>query len=147
MNVRTEILEEPTATGARIAPGLLNNGAAMQGLEELIGKIEPLLAGRRLNRVIDLLSVVADVVDMSDAYMVEKVGRAFEDVVGAAWSAGNAARVASAKLERMPETPSLIGLLRMTREPEIRRGMAFVLAVAGAFGRQNAYDPIDYMAD
>jgi uncharacterized protein YjgD (DUF1641 family) len=84
---------------------------------------------------------------MSDAYMVEKLSKAFEEGVGAAWSAGNAARVAAARMERMEETPTLIGLLRMAKEPEVRRGLAFLLAMAGALGRKHAYDPIDYTAD
>src|SRR5258708_20674091 len=35
-----------------------------------------------LNRVVDLLSATADLVDMADDYMVEKVAKAFEDGVG-----------------------------------------------------------------
>ncbi len=136
--------ERASATGAA---ALLHDEAALQGLAELMAKLEPLLAGRRLNRVVDLLSVAADVVDMSDAYMVEKLSRAFEESVGAAWSAGNAARMAAAQMERMEETPTLMGLLRMAREPEVRRGLAFLLSMAGALGRQHAYDPVDYTAD
>lgn len=137
--------ERASATGA--ATGLLQDEAALQGLAELVARLEPLLAGRRLNRVVDMLSAAADMVDMSDAYMVEKLSRAFEEGVGAAWSAGNAARMAAAQMERMEETPTLLGLLRMAREPEVRRGLAFLLSMAGALGRQHAYDPIDYTAD
>lgn len=147
MNGTTDIpmAERPSAAGA--ATGLLQDDAALQGLAELMAKLEPLLAGRRLNRIVDLLSVAADAVDMSDAYMVEKLSRAFEEGVGAAWSAGNAARMAAAQMERMEETPTLIGLLRMAREPDVRRGLAFLLAMAGVLGRRHAYDPIDYTAD
>ena len=127
--------------------GLLQDDAALQGLAELLAKVEPLLAGRRLHRVVDLLSVAADAVDMSDTYMVEKLAKAFEEGVGAAWSAGNAARMAAAQMEQMQETPTMIGLLRMAREPEVRRGLAFMLAMAGALGRKHVYDPIDYTAD
>ncbi len=127
--------------------GLLQDDAALQGLSELVAKLEPLLAGRRLNRVVDLLSVVADTVDMSDAYMVEKVAKAAEEGLGAAWAAGNAMRMASAQVSQMQETPTLIGLLRMAREPDVRRGLAFMLATAGALGKQQAYDPIDYTVD
>lgn len=143
------LAERPSAMGA--ATGLLQDEAALQGLAELVARLEPLLAGRRLNRVVDMLSAAADVVDMSDGYMVEKLFRAFEEGVGAAWSAGNAARMAArmaaARLEHMEEPPTLMGLLRMAREPEVRRGLAFLLALAGALGRQHAYDPIDDTAD
>ncbi len=141
MNSTPDIPEAASATS------LLQDEAALQGLAELVAKLEPLLAGRRLHRVVDMLSVAADVVDMSDAYMVEKLSRAFEESVGAAWSAGNAVRMAAARMERMQETPTLMDLLRMAREPEVRRGLAFLLSMAGALGRQHAYDPIDYTAD
>lgn len=130
-----------------LVESLLQDPAALQGLAELISKLEPLLAGRRLNRVVDLLSVVADSVDMTDAYMVEKLAKAYEEGVGAAWAAGNAARMASARVSQMQETPSMIGLLRMAREPDVRRGLAFLLATAGVLGKQMAYDPIDDSAD
>src|SRR5258708_26509070 len=39
----------------------------------------------------------------------------------------------------MEETPTLIGLMRMAREPDVRRGLAFMLAMAGALGRQHAH--------
>lgn len=128
---------------ADLTRGLLQNDAAMQGLAELVAKLEPLLAGRRLNQVVDMLSAAADMVDMSDAYMVEKLSRAFEDGVGAAWSAGNAARMAAARLQKMQETPSLLGLLRMANQPDTRRGLAFLLCMAAALGRQHAHDPVD----
>jgi uncharacterized protein YjgD (DUF1641 family) len=147
MNSVSDISVTEGQSGLGAAAGLLQDDAALQGLAELMAKLEPLLAGRRLNRVVDLLSVTADVVDMSDAYMVEKLSKAFEEGVGAAWSAGNAARLAAARMERMEETPTLIGLLRMAKEPEVRRGLAFLLAMAGALGRKHAYDPIDYTAD
>ena len=147
MNSATDIPMSQDTPLAGVAAGLLQNEAAVQGLAELMSKLEPLLAGRRLNRVVDLLSAAADVVDMSDAYMVEKLAKAFEEGVGAAWSAGNAARMATARLENMPDTPSLIGLVRMAGEPEVRRGLAFLLAMAGALGRQHACDGIDYTVD
>lgn len=128
---------------AGVTRGLLHNEAALQGLAELLSKLEPLLAGRRLNHVVDMLSAAADMVDMSDAYMVEKLSKAFEDSVGAVWSAGNAARMAAARLEKMQDTPSLLGLLRMANEPDARRGLAFLLSMAAALGRQQTYDPVD----
>jgi hypothetical protein len=65
MNIASDI---PVAQPA--AGGLLQDDAALQGLAELMGRLEPLLAGRRLNRVVDLLSATADLVDMGDDYMV-----------------------------------------------------------------------------
>ncbi|CAM4177453.1 DUF1641 domain-containing protein [Kerstersia similis] len=126
---------------------LLKDEAAMQGLAELVGKLEPLLAGRRLNRIVDLLSVTADLVDMSDAYMIEKLAKAYEETTGALWTAGNAVRMANAQVSQMQETPSLLGLVRMARDEDVRRGLTFLLAVAGVLGKQMSQPPLDYTAD
>lgn len=122
---------------------LLEDDITLMGLQELIDKLEPLIAGGRLNRLVDLASAAADLVDMTDEYMVEKVAKAGEDLLGGVWSAGNAARMASAQVSDMTETPTLIGLLRIAREPEVRRGLAFLLAFAGVIGKQNSHYPID----
>lgn len=145
MESATDKAQDPPLAG--VVRGLQQNEAALQGLAELISRLEPLLAGRRLNHIVDLLSTAADLVDMSDAYMVEKLSQAFEDGMGAAWSAGNAARMAAARLEKMPQPPSLPGLLRMCNQPDARRGLAFLVSMAAALGRQHAYDPVDDAAD
>lgn len=123
--------------------GIMQNEAALEGLAELLDKLAPLLAGRRLNRVVDALSLVADLVDMSDAYMVEKLAKAYEEAIGSAWTVGNAARAASTRVSAMKEAPSLMGLYRMTREPEVRRGLALALAFGGVLGQLSEFDPTD----
>ncbi len=144
-------LDEPQVSNAnnsqRLGSNLLQDDEAMQGLAELIEKLEPLLAGRRLNRIVDLLSVVADTVDMSDAYMVEKLAKTYEEIIGSAWTTGNAIRMANAQVSQMQETPSLIGLLRIAREEHVRRGLAFLLVTAGILGQQLAYSPLDHTED
>lgn len=115
---------------------LMTNPAAQEGLEELIQKLEPLLAGRRLNRIVDLMSVVSDVVDMTDDYMIEKLCKSYEEVVGAAWTTGNIARMASNEVRHMEEPPSGWELLKTARDPDVRRGIAFMLMMAKGIGKQ-----------
>jgi hypothetical protein len=43
----------------------LSNLSVKEGLEKLIQKLEPLLVGQRLSRIVDVLSVVVDVMDMT----------------------------------------------------------------------------------
>lgn len=132
---------------AKPLDALLQNEAAMKGLEDLLEKVGPLLAGGRLNRLVDVASVTADVVDMTDAYMVEKLARAFDDVTGAVWTAGNAARMAHAQVADMQEAPSMMGLWRLARDPEVRRGLAFLFTVAGVLGKGMSTPPLDGTAD
>lgn len=118
--------------------------AASAGLNEVIDKVEPLLAGGRLNRVVELLSVLADVVDLADTHMIEHSMKVFEEAVDGYWSVSNAARMAGNEVIHMKEPPSLLGLLRMAGKPEVRRGLAFILATAGVLGRGRlAHDSVD----
>ena len=130
-------------TTAKPFDALLQNEAAMKGLEELLEKVGPLLAGGRLNRLVDLASVTADAVDMTDAFMIEKMAKAFDDVTGAVWTAGNAARIAQAQVADMKDPPSIMGLWRLAREPEVRRGLAFLFSVAGVLGKGMSTPPLD----
>lgn len=121
--------------------------AALEGLRSLVVKLEPLLAGDRLSRLVDLMSVATDIVDMSDSYMVEKLANVFEEGSSAAWLAGNAARVASAQVSKLSEPPSLVRLLRMTSDPDVRRGLAFALEFSGALGKQLNHGVTNHLED
>lgn len=134
-------------TTAKPFDALMQNEAAMKGLEELLEKVGPLLAGGRFNRLVDLASVTADAVDMTDAYMIEKMAKAFDDVTGAVWTAGNAARMAQAQVADMKDPPSIMGLWRLAREPEVRRGLAFLFSVAGVLGKGMSTPPLDGTVD
>jgi len=118
---------------------LLSNPGAQEGLEELVEKLEPLLAGRRLNRIVDVLSVVADVVDMTDDYMVEKLCKSYEEVVATAWMAGNITRMASNEVRQMEQPPSSWELLKSAKDPDVRRGLAFMFKVAQGVGKQMSH--------
>ncbi|HLR30344.1 MAG TPA: DUF1641 domain-containing protein [Paenalcaligenes sp.] len=126
---------------------LIKDDATLVGLQELIDKLEPLIAGGRLHKLVDIASIAADLVDMSDKYMVEKVAKAGEDLVGGTWAVGNAARMASTQLRGMEQTPSLIGLLRLAREPNVRRGLTFLLLFAAVIGKTHHYQDLDYTAE
>ncbi|OPX56250.1 Protein of unknown function [Oceanospirillum multiglobuliferum] len=115
---------------------LLSNPNAQEGLEELIQKLEPLLAGRRLNRIVDLMSVVADVVDMTDDYMVEKLCKVYEEAIGTAWTVGNIARMAGNDVRQMDEPPTAWELIKTSKDPDVRRGIAFMFMMAKGIGKQ-----------
>lgn len=136
-----------TQKSASALESLLGENPGIKGLDELIGKIEPLLAGGRLNRVVDAVSLLADLVDMTDDYMLEKLMKGFEEGVGAAWSVGNAARMASDQVRATETTPTLMGLIRLAKEPEVRRGLTFFLMMAGVMGRQMRYQNLDDTED
>ncbi|WP_293268013.1 DUF1641 domain-containing protein [Neptunomonas sp.] len=133
MNTTNTNIDETTTSQPN---NFITNPNAQAGLEELIQKIEPLLAGRRLNRIVDLMSVTADVVDMTDDYMVEKLCKGYEEAIGGAWTAGNIVRMASNDVRKMEEPPTLWSLLKTAKDPEVRRGLAFMLMMARGIGKQ-----------
>lgn len=112
------------------------SSAASEGLKEVVEKLDPLLAGRRLNRIVDLMSVIADVVDMTDDYMLEKLAKGYEESIGGLWNAGNIVRMASNEVAHMKEVPGLIGLLKEANSPDARRGLMVLITAAKILGKQ-----------
>ncbi|OLF55516.1 DUF1641 domain-containing protein [Pseudomonas chlororaphis] len=105
------------------------------GLDALLEKLQPLLDSGRLDNVVDLLSLLSDLVDLLDPPMVEKLARLFEEGTAATWHLGNALR--QAKAETMTHAPpSLRDLLALLRNADTRRGVALVLRTLSVIGRQ-----------
>ncbi len=111
--------------------------ATVARLEALLAKTDPLMAGQRLNHLVDLLSVLSDAEELVDTGVIENVVQNADEAIGAIWTAGNAVRLASSQISQMETPPSLVGLLRMTRRPEVRRGLAFMLLTLEALGRSS----------
>ena len=109
--------------------------ATLARLEVLLTKTDPLMAGQRLDHLVDWLSLLADTEDLVDSNMIENIVQNADEAIGALWNAGNAARLASSQISQMETPPSLVGLLRITRRPEVRRGLAFMLLTLEAIGR------------
>jgi len=111
--------------------------ATVARLEALLAKTDPLMAGQRLNHLVDLLSVLSDAEELVDTGVIENVVQNADEAIGAIWTAGNAVRLASSQISQMETPPSLVGLLRITRRPEVRRGLAFMLLTLEALGRSS----------
>ncbi|PSS58291.1 DUF1641 domain-containing protein [Pseudomonas sp. BBP2017] len=107
------------------------------GLEAFLNKLQPLLDGGRLDNLVDLASLLSDLVDLLDAAMVEKLSVQFEHATALSWNLGNAVRLAKAQTREQPDPPSLYGLLSMLRDPYTRQGCALVLRVLNAIGKQD----------
>jgi uncharacterized protein YjgD (DUF1641 family) len=106
------------------------------GLEAFLSKLQPLLDGGRLDNLVDLASLLSDLVDLLDAAMVEKLSVQFEQATALSWNLGNAIRQATAQTRQDSEPPGLYGLLALLREADTRRGCALVLRTLNALGRQ-----------
>jgi len=110
-----------------------------EGLNDLMTKIEPLIQGRRLHNIVDILSFISDTIDMSDDAMIQKMMKTTDDAVGAAWTLGNAARYAAVQTANT-SPPSLLGLLKAAGDEDVRRGLQFGLIFLSILGKQMCVD-------
>ncbi len=134
------VMDMPEAPNAKRLAIL--DEATEQGVMDLLEKIAPLLQGRRFDNIVDLASLASDGVDMFDDAMVQKLMKAYEEAVGAAWAVGNAARFAAAQTASSP-VPSLFGILRLAGDEDVRRGLHFALTFLSVLGRQMKDDGVE----
>lgn len=113
----------------------LQNEATRKGLSSLLDKMAPLIQGGRLNNIVDLLSLASDGVDMLDDATIQRLMKVYEDGVSVAWLAGNTVRYASA-ITAASSPPSLLGLVKLARQDDVRRGLHFALLALSIFGKQ-----------
>lgn len=119
----------------------LNDAATQEGMTALVEKLAPLLQGKRFHNLVDLLSALSDVVDMTDDALVQKMMKGYEDVVAGAFNLNNLVRHAGVQAGAEEEPPTVWqSLRRLNRDTDARRGMAMVLAMLGQLGRQARQD-------
>lgn len=105
------------------------------GLNALMTKLQPLIDSGRLDNIVDVLSLVSDMVDLLDAAMVEKLALQFENATAATWTISNAVRRAYAEVAAA-KPPSVMALVRLLNDPDTRKGVAVVLKSLNVIGRQ-----------
>ena len=121
----------------------LHDPAMLDGVAALVEKLSPLLQGRRFHNLVDLLSALPDVVDMTDDAMVQKMMKGYEDLVTGAFNINNAMRFASVQAGAEEEPPTLWQTMRrLNRDPDARRGLAVGLAMLSQMGRQARQDAV-----
>ena len=117
----------------------------MSDQEQLLKSLAPLMAGNRLNNLVDLLAVVADLLEMADSAMVEKLAGVFEDVVTVGWEGGTALRMAWGEQIHREGDISLRQVLSMLNDPDTRRGIMLLLRVLQITGqRLNSLSSVSY---
>jgi hypothetical protein len=118
----------------------LNNDVTIQGIAALCDKLAPLLQGRRLHNVVDLLSALSDVVDLADDALVQKLTRNFEVFSAAAFNLNNTLNHAIEQAGSDPNPPSVWqSIRRINGDADVRRGLAVATGVLAQLGRQARY--------
>lgn len=89
----------------------------------------------RLNNLVDLLAIVSDYIEITNSATVEKMVSSIDNIITAGFVTENAVRYAKRESTNN-ETPSLFGLLKLMKDEETRKGLAFVLNLTKGIGKQ-----------
>jgi len=112
------------------------NASEQQSLAPLLDKLQPLLAGGRLDNVVDLLSLLSDLVDIADNAVVEKLSGVFEGLVAAGWEGGMALKMAHTELQSDPSPANFRSLYALLRQPDTLLGLMLVLRTLQIIGQR-----------
>lgn len=115
----------------------LQDQATLDGLSDLIMKAAPIIQGRRLHNIVDLLAATSDVTEMADDAMVQKLMALYEDGIGGAWTISNALRYAAAQAAHDEPRPAIWqSMRRLSKDEDARRGLSMAINLAAELGRQ-----------
>ncbi|CAI1617318.1 Uncharacterised protein [Serratia quinivorans] len=112
------------------------NASEQASLAPLLDKLQPLLAGGRLDNVVDLLSLLSDLVDIADNALVEKLAGVFEGLVAAGWEGGMALKMAYTELQSDPSSANFRSLYALLRQPDTLLGLMLVLRTLQIIGQR-----------
>ncbi|PHO12784.1 hypothetical protein CPG38_05830 [Malaciobacter marinus] len=104
-------------------------------MEKLEEKFSMLIQTGRIDNLIDLLAVISDNIEMTTAPMVDKMIGTVDNLATAGFVTENAVRYANREMKKN-EVPSLFGLLKLLKDEETRKGLAFVLQLTKGIGKQ-----------
>ena len=114
----------------------MNDNAEHEPLAALLAKLQPLLAGGRLDNVVDLLSLLSDLVDIADNALVEKLAGVFEGLVTVGWEGGTALKMAHSELQLNPPAANFRALYALLRQPDTLLGLMLVLRTLQIVGQR-----------
>ncbi|MBZ9537982.1 MULTISPECIES: hypothetical protein [Modicisalibacter] len=116
----------------------LQDPATLKGVVELIEKVSPLLQGRRLHNIVDLLAAASDVIEMTDDAMIQKLMTLYDDSIGGAWKITSALQYASVRAGQKEAPPTLWkSVRRLNNDEDARRGLDTTINLMSELGRQS----------
>ena len=106
--------------------------AEMQQIED---QMTMLVQTGRIDNLIDLLAVVSDQIEMTTTPIVEKMVHSIDNIATAGFVTENAVRYAKRESAKN-EVPSLFGMLKLLKDEDTRKGLAFMLNLTKGIGKQ-----------
>lgn len=93
----------------------------------LAEKLAPLLHLNRLDNIVDLLSLVSDLVDILDNSTVERLSNSFEDTLLPVWELGTAYNMAKMEGIHDSKNPNFRSVYGLLKDPNTLRGITTLL--------------------
>ncbi|MGG4607048.1 hypothetical protein [Providencia sp. Me31A] len=97
-------------------------------------KLAPLLQLNRLDNIVDLLSLVSDLVDILDNSTVERLSNSFEDILVPVWELGTAYNMAKMEGINDSKKPNFRSVYALLKDPNTLCGISTVLRTLQIIG-------------
>ncbi|AWS52762.1 MULTISPECIES: hypothetical protein [Providencia] len=97
-------------------------------------KLAPLLQLNRLDNIVDLLSLISDLIDITDNSTVEKLANSFEDTLAPVWEFGTAYNMAKMEEIYNSKNPNFRSVYALLKDPNTLRGISTVLRTLQIMG-------------
>ncbi|EDU60576.1 hypothetical protein GKR72_00620 [Providencia stuartii] len=105
-----------------------------ESVDHFAEKISPLLHLKRLDNIVDLLSLVSDLVDILDLGTVEKLSNSFEDTLTPVWELGTAYNMAKMEAIYDDKTHNFRSVYSLLKDPNTLRGISILLRTLQIMG-------------
>lgn len=105
-----------------------------ESVDHFAEKISPLLHLKRLDNIVDLLSLVSDLVDILDLDTVEKLSNSFEDTLTPVWELGTAYNMAKMEAIYDDKTHNFRSVYSLLKDPNTLRGISILLRTLQIMG-------------
>lgn len=105
-----------------------------ESVDHFAEKISPLLHLKRLDNIVDLLSLVSDLVDILDLGTVEKLSNSFEDTLTPVWELGTAYNMAKMGAIYDDKTHNFRSVYSLLKDPNTLRGISILLRTLQIMG-------------
>lgn len=106
-------------------------------LQHLLEKARPLLALKRFDNIVDLLSLISDSIDIIDNATVEKLSVAFEETMIPVWELSTAFNMAKKESIYQDKKCTLGSTFSLLKNPDTLKGLTIVLRTLQIIGENN----------
>ncbi|HGN1708055.1 TPA: hypothetical protein ACKRTE_003981 [Providencia rettgeri] len=102
-------------------------------------KLAPLLQLNRLDNIVDLLSLISDLIDITDNSTVEKLANSFEDTLAPVWELGTAYNMAKMEEIYNSKNPNFRSVYALLKDPNTLRGINIILRTLQIMGSRLSF--------